>query len=124
MEDQCSHLSVGANRVSNLQLRTMDLLGSILTKENAASRKNKRSGPLRSIFVVVAREKNDRGTDRSVEYNPIGVASGRFTQATGASIKMSQFLFVFLAVSVDGFWVEPYRIEVTHSSVRAPLTGR
>jgi predicted MPP superfamily phosphohydrolase len=41
---------------------------------------------------------------------------------------MRQFLFVFLAVigfvvAVDGFLVEPYRIEVTHSSVQAPLTG-
>ena len=41
---------------------------------------------------------------------------------------MRQFLFVFLAVAgfavaVDGFWVEPYRIEVTHSSVLAPLTA-
>src|ERR1017187_4506429 len=40
---------------------------------------------------------------------------------------MRQFLFVFvavagLAVAVDGFLVEPYRIEVTHSSVQAPLT--
>ena len=35
-------------------------------------------------------------------------------------------LFVFvmvagLAVAVDAFFVEPYRIEVTHSSVQAPL---
>lgn len=40
---------------------------------------------------------------------------------------MRQFLFVFVAVAgltvaVDGFLVEPYRIEVTHSSVKAPLT--
>jgi uncharacterized protein len=38
-----------------------------------------------------------------------------------------KFLFVFvmvtgLAVAVDAFFVEPYRIEVTHSSVQAPLT--
>jgi uncharacterized protein len=37
------------------------------------------------------------------------------------------FLVVFaavagLAVAVDGFLIEPYRIEVTHSSVQAPLT--
>lgn len=37
-----------------------------------------------------------------------------------------KFLFVFLAVAglavaVDGFWIEPYRIEVTHSSVQAPF---
>lgn len=80
-----------------------------------------------SVFAF-AREKNDRGTYNLAEYNPIGVASGRFTQATGASTKMRQFLFVFLAVAgfavaVDGFWVEPYRIEVTHSSVQAPLTA-
>src|ERR1700681_2267136 len=40
---------------------------------------------------------------------------------------MRQFLFVFVAVAglvvaVDCFLVEPYRIEVTHSSVQAPLT--
>jgi predicted MPP superfamily phosphohydrolase len=40
---------------------------------------------------------------------------------------MRQFLFVFvaiagLAVAVDAFWVEPYSIEVTHSSISAPLT--
>jgi predicted MPP superfamily phosphohydrolase len=37
------------------------------------------------------------------------------------------FLFIFaavagLAVAVDGFLIEPYRIEVTHTSVQAPLT--
>ena len=40
---------------------------------------------------------------------------------------MRIFLFIFaavagLAVAVDGFLIEPYRIEVTHSSVQAPLT--
>src|ERR1700688_3296564 len=40
---------------------------------------------------------------------------------------MLKFLFILaavagLAVAVDSFLVEPYRIEVTHSSVRAPLT--
>jgi uncharacterized protein len=40
---------------------------------------------------------------------------------------MRQFLFILVAVAglalaVDAFWVEPYRIEVTHSSVPAPLT--
>jgi predicted MPP superfamily phosphohydrolase len=40
---------------------------------------------------------------------------------------MRLFLFVFaafvgLAVAVDGFLTEPYRIEVTHNSVQAPLT--
>jgi len=39
---------------------------------------------------------------------------------------MRQFLLVFvataaLALAVDGFFVEPYRIEVTHSSVQAPI---
>jgi hypothetical protein len=34
VEDQRGHLSVSANRVSNLLLRTMDLLGNILTTEN------------------------------------------------------------------------------------------
>jgi len=39
---------------------------------------------------------------------------------------MRRFLFVFvavagLAVAFDAFLVEPYRIEVTHSSVKAPL---
>ena len=39
---------------------------------------------------------------------------------------MRQFLFVILAVAglavaIDGFLVEPYRIQVTHSSVQAPL---
>jgi len=29
---------------------------------------------------------------------------------------------VGLAVAVDGFLIEPYRIEVTHSSVQAPLS--
>jgi uncharacterized protein len=38
-----------------------------------------------------------------------------------------RFLFIAmavagLAVAVDGFLIEPYRIEVTHSSVQAPLT--
>ena len=40
---------------------------------------------------------------------------------------MRLFLFVFatvagLAIAVDGFLIEPYRIEVTHSSVQSPLT--
>lgn len=40
---------------------------------------------------------------------------------------MPKFLFILaaiagLAVVVDGFLIEPYRIEVTHSSVQAPLT--
>jgi predicted MPP superfamily phosphohydrolase len=39
---------------------------------------------------------------------------------------MRKFLFLFaavaaLAVAVDSFLIEPYRIEVTHSSVQAPL---
>jgi len=38
-----------------------------------------------------------------------------------------KFLFVFaavagLAVAVDSLLIEPYRIEVTHSSIQAPLT--
>jgi predicted MPP superfamily phosphohydrolase len=40
---------------------------------------------------------------------------------------MRKFLIIFAAVAglivaVDGFLIEPYRIEVTHSSVQAPLT--
>ncbi len=40
---------------------------------------------------------------------------------------MRLFLFVFaavagLVVAVDGFLIEPYRIEVTHSTVQGPLT--
>ena len=40
---------------------------------------------------------------------------------------MRKFLIIFaavagLTVAVDGFLIEPYRIEVTHSSVQAPLT--
>jgi len=40
---------------------------------------------------------------------------------------MRKFLFLFaavaaLAVAVDSFLIEPYRIEVTHSSIQAPLT--
>jgi predicted MPP superfamily phosphohydrolase len=40
---------------------------------------------------------------------------------------MRKFLFILaalagLAVAVDGFLIEPYSVEVTHSSVQAPLT--
>jgi predicted MPP superfamily phosphohydrolase len=40
---------------------------------------------------------------------------------------MRKFLIIFaavagLTVAVDGFLIEPYRIEVTHSSVQAPVT--
>jgi hypothetical protein len=63
----------------------------------------------------------------SAEYNLIGVASGRFTQATGRPHIMRKFLIIFAAVAglivaVDGSLIEPYRIEVTHSSVQASLT--
>jgi predicted MPP superfamily phosphohydrolase len=56
------------------------------------------------------------------------VASERFHAShQGRPQIMRQFLFVLaaaagLAIAVDALLIEPYRIEVTHSSVQAPLT--
>src|ERR1700680_2069174 len=71
----------------DLMLRTIVALGIILTMENEASAKTNDVVPAVDIDSVVAaaREKNDRGTDGSAEYNPIGVNSWRFTQGTRAS---------------------------------------
>src|ERR1700674_1321699 len=71
----------------DLRFRTIDPLGIILTMENEASAKTNAVVPEVDIDSVgaAAREKNDRGTDGSAEYNSIGVASGRVTQATRAS---------------------------------------
>jgi hypothetical protein len=109
----------------------MDLLESILTTENEASRKNKRRCPLWSILILSSLSHTKKMTEEPMARQSII----RLELPLDASCKppgrpqiMRQFLFVFLAVAgfavaVDGFWVEPYRIEVTHSSVLAPLTA-
>ena len=71
----------------DLLFRKIDPLGIIRTTQNEASGKTNDVIPAVDIdFVVPAeRKKYDPRTDVSAEYNPIGVASGRFMQATGAS---------------------------------------
>ena len=106
------------------------LLGSILTTENEASRKNKRLASLWSILILSLLSHAKKMTEEPMARQSIirlELPLDASRKPPGRPQMMRKFLFIFLAVAglavaVDGFLIEPYRIEVTHSSVQAPLT--
>src|ERR1700674_3566764 len=85
---------------------------------------------LRSILIPSALPHAKKMTEEPMARQSIILLElplGASRKPLGRPQMMRQFLFVFAAVAgfpvpVDGFWVEPYRIEVTPSSVQAPLT--
>ena len=80
------------------------------------------------IFATSRKKLLEACSDRLLGYNPIGVASGRFMQATGTSTNDAEISYSSSRRSPDSqsfstrFLIEPYRIKVTHSSIQALLT--